>query len=128
VIELLPDGLRVLRRVRAPLEDAFDAWVNPDRLRAWFGPAGSTCVSVTGQLAVGGEYRLEVLDPSGQMHELVWRFAVIDPPARLEFGWSVDRSPPAAAEYVVAISFRSAGPWTEIELRHTGLRELGPRF
>jgi uncharacterized protein YndB with AHSA1/START domain len=120
VIEMLPDGLRVIRRVRAPLEDTFDAWVNPERLREWFGPTGSTCVSVNGQLAVGDEYRLAVADPDGSIRELVWRFREIEPPGRLVFGWSVGGSPGSPAESVVAISFRAAGEWTEIELRHTG--------
>jgi hypothetical protein len=47
MIGLLPDRLRVVRRVRAEREDVFDAWVNPRRLRAWFGPVGATVVAVT---------------------------------------------------------------------------------
>jgi uncharacterized protein YndB with AHSA1/START domain len=119
---MLPDGVRVKRRVRAPVDDAFDAWVNPERLRTWFGPTGSTCVSVSGRLAVGCEYRLAVLDATGITHELVWRFREIEPPARLVFGWSVGGALGEAAESTVAISFRTTGAWTEIELRHTGTR------
>jgi uncharacterized protein YndB with AHSA1/START domain len=127
VIEMLPDGLRVKRRVRAPVDDAFDAWVNPERLRAWFGPAGSTCVAVSGRLVVGGRYRLEVVDQAGDRHELMWRFVEIEPPARLVFGWSVGGDPDDPGESLVAISFRPAGAWTEIELRHTGARSESER-
>jgi uncharacterized protein YndB with AHSA1/START domain len=48
------DGLTVVRTIRAPLADVFDAWVNPRRLRNWWGPPGVTVLQVEGELRVGG--------------------------------------------------------------------------
>jgi uncharacterized protein YndB with AHSA1/START domain len=123
MIERRPDGLRIVRRVRAAREDAFDAWVNPGRLRAWFGPVGTRVIAVDGELAVGREYRLRVRREDGQVDDLIWSFREIAPPERLVFGWSVGVAPPAgASQTVVTITFRELGPFTEIELEHSGVR------
>jgi uncharacterized protein YndB with AHSA1/START domain len=121
MIEMLPDGLRVVRRVNAGREDAFDAWVNPSRLRAWFGPAGTTVVAVDGELRVGEQYRLQVRHDDGSVVELIWRFREIVPPERLVFGWMVGSGPRVGnVETVVTITFRDGGSFTEIALEHTG--------
>jgi uncharacterized protein YndB with AHSA1/START domain len=123
MIERLPDGLRIVRRVHAAREDAFDAWVNPGRLRAWFGPSGAKVIAVDGELAVGREYRLRVLREDGQVDDLIWSFREIAPPERLVFGWNVGSVPAAgASQTVVTITFRELGPVTEIELQHTGVQ------
>jgi uncharacterized protein YndB with AHSA1/START domain len=123
MIELLRDGLRVVRRVRAVREDAFDAWVNPRRLRAWFGPVGATVVAVEGELEVGREYRLRVRHEDGRVDDLVWSFREIAPPERLVFGWSLGSGPVAGrTQTVVTITFRDHGPVTEIELEHSGVQ------
>jgi uncharacterized protein YndB with AHSA1/START domain len=128
MIEMLPDGLRVVRRVRAGRRDAFDAWVNPERLRDWFGPVGTTIVAVDGELRVGKEYRLHVRHEDGRVDELVWSFREIVPPERLVFGWTVRAGPSAGGgETVVAITFRDGGSFTEIELEHTGVHADRPR-
>jgi uncharacterized protein YndB with AHSA1/START domain len=123
MIEMLPDGLRVVRRVRAGREDAFDAWVNPERLRAWFGPVGTTVVAVDGELRVGEQYRLHVRHEDGSVDELIWSFREIVAPERLVFGWAVGSGPSAhSSESVVTIIFRDGGSFTEIELEHTGVQ------
>lgn len=122
MIEMLPDGLRVVRRVRAERRDAFDAWVNPERLRAWFGPVGTTVVAVHGELRVGNEYKLQVRHQDGRIDELVWSFREIVPPERLVFGWTVGSGPSVVGpQTVVTITFRDGGSFTEIELEHTGV-------
>ena len=123
MIEVLPDGLRVVRRVRTGRRDAFDAWVNPERLRAWFGPAGTTVVAVDGEFGVGKHYKLSVRHENGRLDELVWTFREIVPPERLVFGWSVGSAASAGApQTLVTITFRESGSFTEIELEHTGVR------
>ncbi len=121
MIEMLSDGLRVTRRVRATRDDVFDAWVNPERLRAWFGPARASVVAVEGELGVGQEYRLSVRHEEGHVDQLVWRFIEIAPPGRLVFGWSVGAGR-GATETVVTITFRDHGAFTEIELEHTDVQ------
>jgi uncharacterized protein YndB with AHSA1/START domain len=122
MIEMLPDGLRVVRRVRAARDDAFDAWVNPERLRSWFGPAGARVVAVEGELGVGKQYRLSIRHEDGRVDELVWSFREIVAPERLVFGWSVAAGPVAVQpQTVVTITFREGDTFTEIELEHLGV-------
>jgi uncharacterized protein YndB with AHSA1/START domain len=119
---MLPDGLRVVRRVCAARDDAFDAWVNPERLRAWFGPAGTSVVAVEGELGVGKQYRLRIRDQDGHVDDLVWIFIEIVPPERLVFGWSVGAEPAEAqSQTVVTVTFREREMFTEIELEHRGV-------
>lgn len=123
MIEMLPDGVRVVRRVCAGRREVFDAWVNPERLRAWFGPVGTTLVDVDGELGVGREYTLRVRHEDGRIDELVWSFREIVPPERLVFGWSVGGAPAGGPQTVVTVTFRDAGSFTEIALEHTGVRD-----
>jgi uncharacterized protein YndB with AHSA1/START domain len=121
LIEILADGLRIVRRVRAPRIDVFDAWVNPERLRAWFGPVGTSLIAVEGELGVGEEYRLSVRQQDGHVDQLVWRFREVAPPERLVFTWG-SGAQPGGSETVVTINFRDRGAFTEIELEHTGVQ------
>jgi uncharacterized protein YndB with AHSA1/START domain len=124
MIENLADGLRVVRRVRATRADAFDAWVNPARLREWFGSPGARVVAVEGELAVGREFRLNVQRGDGHVDQLHWRLREIVAPERLVFGWSVGAAGP---ESTVTVTFTAAGEMTEIELVHSGVQTARER-
>jgi uncharacterized protein YndB with AHSA1/START domain len=121
MLELLPDGVHVVRRVQANRSDAFDAWVNPARLRSWFGPTGTQVVDVSGDLEVGKAYRLRIRHQDGRDDELVWTFREISAPERLVFDWGLGASGGAPVS-VVTIAFRDGGSFTEIELWHTAAR------
>jgi uncharacterized protein YndB with AHSA1/START domain len=124
MIENLADGLRVVRRVRATRADAFDAWVNPARLREWFGPPGARVVAVEGELAVGRDFRLNVQRGDGVIDQIHWRLREISAPERLVFGWSLGAGDP---ESTVTVTFAAAGEMTEIELVHSGVQTARER-
>jgi uncharacterized protein YndB with AHSA1/START domain len=128
MFELLPDGVRVLRRFRTSRTDAFGAWVDRERLRKWFGPAGMTVVELDGELEVGGEYRFVLHDQAGEATQLRWAFREIAPPERLFFGWQIgpEGDPPRTAG-VVEVSFSEERGHTTIELTHTGMVETDYR-
>ncbi len=116
MVELLPDGVRVVRTIRARRADVFDAWVDPERLRAWWGPPGVTVTGLDGELRVGGQYRIAMRMPDGGARELVWTFREIAPPERLVYGWRY-----GGEESTVTVLFRDAGDRTEVEIVHTEL-------
>jgi uncharacterized protein YndB with AHSA1/START domain len=124
MIENLADGLRIVRRVHATRADAFDAWVNPARLREWFGPPGTQVVAVEGELAVGHDFRLNVQHGDGAIDQIRWRLREIVAPERLVFGWSLGASD---RESTVTITFVAAGEVTEIELVHSGVQTARER-
>lgn len=115
--------MRIVRTVRARRADVFDAWVNPERLRAWWGPPGIDVVELEHDLRVGGSYRIVMQAPDGERRVLVWTFREIAPPERLVYGWRWD----AGAESLVAIRFHDRGDGTEIEITHTGIAEEAER-
>lgn len=65
--EILPDGLRLTRTFDAPREFVFDAWVNPERVRSWWGCAQTTKVVSTVEPKVGGAYNhLMTIEGAGE--------------------------------------------------------------
>ena len=50
--------LTLTRTIRAPRAKVFDAFVNPDQLRRWFGPRGHAVAEATVDAKIGGRYRL----------------------------------------------------------------------
>jgi uncharacterized protein YndB with AHSA1/START domain len=117
----LPGGLRVVRTLRARRADVFDAWVDPDRLRTWWGPPGIEVAALEADLRVGGSYRIAMQAPDGERRVLVWTFREIARPERLVYEWRWESGPDVAAPSLVTVAFHEAGAHTEIELTHTGI-------
>jgi uncharacterized protein YndB with AHSA1/START domain len=91
--------LQVRRTIRAPREDVFRAWIDPELLRQWLtGPRGSSPKAEV-DARVGGQFRItmtsalgklfSVLPGRGDSADMVGRYLEIDPPERLVFtmGW-----------------------------------------
>jgi uncharacterized protein YndB with AHSA1/START domain len=124
---MLPDGVRIVRTIAGARADVFDAWVDPERLRAWWGPPGIVVSAVEGELRVGSAIRIVMDGPGGERRTLVWTFREMDPPARLVYGWRWADGPQAGPESLVIVLFREAGERTEVEIVHTGLADPAMR-
>ncbi len=84
-----PEQRVVARRSYSlPPETVFDAWVNPDSLRQWFGPPGFHAKILTHDLRVGGDWRFLMQGESGTGHHHFGTFLVIEPPQKLVFTWA----------------------------------------
>ena len=61
--KILQDGESLDIRRRFPVGRAvlFDAWTNPEALKAWFGPEGVETQLAEVDLSVGGKFRVEML-------------------------------------------------------------------
>lgn len=127
MLERLPDGLRIVRTIPGARPDVFDAWVDRERLRAWWGPPGIVVSALEGELRAGGAIRIVMEGPGGERRTLVWAFHEIDPPARLVYTWRWADGPEAGAESLVTVEFREAGERTEVEIVHTGIADPAVR-
>jgi uncharacterized protein YndB with AHSA1/START domain len=116
----LPGGLRVVRTLQARRAEVFDAWTDPERLRAWWGPPGITVSEVHADLRVGGSYRIVMTAPGSAPRVLVWTFREIAPPDRLVYAWHWAEGPEGTVESIVTVRFRDRGERTEVEVTHTG--------
>lgn len=89
----LPVKARVTRRLAAPPERAFDAWLDPDFVPKWFTPHLGTMVRVRVEARLGGSFSF-VQRRNGQDFDHVGRYLQMDRPRRLAFTWNVVQDPP----------------------------------
>jgi len=119
------EPLRLERIVRAPREDVFDAWTDPDRLRAWWGPPGVPVHRLDGELRPGASYRITMLEPAGGERVLEWTFREIDPPRRLVYGWRWLSG--SGDDSLVVVEFADLGDRTRVVVEHSGLPDAASR-
>ncbi|MEO8038741.1 MAG: SRPBCC domain-containing protein [Betaproteobacteria bacterium] len=112
----------VKRRIAAPAQTIFDAWLNPTSLAEWMRPcsSGTTRSTVKVDAREGGAFEIVMHVPSGPVrHTGVYQ--TIDAPRRLVFTWN---SPHAGDnDSLVTVEFRPEGQATEVVITHERLPE-----
>ena len=76
-------SFRITRQFDAPAAQVFAAWTEPEHIRRWWCPPGSTMTVCETDLRVGGRWRYVVATPDGA--ELAWSGTCleVDPPTRM---------------------------------------------
>jgi uncharacterized protein YndB with AHSA1/START domain len=97
--------LRLERVLHAPRERVFAAFVEPARLREWWGPAGFTARSVELDAREGGRYRITMQPPDGEAFDLHGQYSEVDPPHRLVHTFEYEQPDPDDQETLVTLSF-----------------------
>ncbi|MDE3178738.1 MAG: SRPBCC domain-containing protein [Acidobacteriota bacterium] len=115
------DSIRVTRRLAAPPERAFEAWVNPALLCRWLAPIAEA------DARAGGCYRLEVSKPEGS-HVVAGVYREFAPADRLVMTWVYEgpMAPEGKMEALLTVEFRKDGAGAEISLHHEHL--TAPRY
>jgi uncharacterized protein YndB with AHSA1/START domain len=111
------DSLSITRILRASRERVFAAWTKPEAIARWF-MAGEDWKCVPhADVRTGGEYRLQMHDPSGAVHEQFGQYREIAAPARLVFTWTCIEV--GVVDSVVTIELKElSGNRTELTLTH----------
>lgn len=110
--------LVVRRRLPAPREAVFAAWLDPVSLAQWMCPGTVTNASVQVDPRVGGKFRIVMSHPQGA--EEHWgEYLVIEPPARLSFTWISAKT--GFQTSVVTVELVAQGGGTELILTHRRL-------
>ena len=124
--------LQVRRTFRAPREQVFRAWTDPELLRQWLTGVGSSPHAEV-DARVGGEFKITmtargakllsrlIRDETGEFVHLIGRYREISPPERLVFtmGWQdfptihMDRD-----ASTVTVEFNEDDGGTEVVLNH----------
>lgn len=73
----------ITRTYAAPRELLFSAFTDPEHLRHWWGPVGSSVVAAKMDLRVGGSYHFGLRFPDGEMMWAKFVYREIVPPQRL---------------------------------------------
>ncbi len=111
-----PIELRITRRIAAPCERVFDAWLDPDTMaRFLFATPGGVMQQVDNAPHVGGRFTVVERRADGDApHYGVWR--VLERPTRLVFAFSTQPHDPAAD--AVSITLVSDGDGCLLTLVH----------
>jgi uncharacterized protein YndB with AHSA1/START domain len=107
-------SLTVERVIPGPIEDVFDAWLDPESMRQWMKPGPMTLSEVTVNPVVGGTFAL-LFAGEGTLIPHEGEYREITRPHRLVFTW---RSA-GAGDTVVTIAFaRVDDRKTRVTLTH----------
>ena len=112
----------VKRRIAAPAQRIFDAWLDPAALAEWMRPCSAQQMrsDVKVDAREGGAFEIVMHVASGPVrHTGVYQ--TIDAPRRLVFTWN---SPHAGQnDSLVTVEFRPVGKATEVVITHERLPE-----
>ena len=117
--------LTLTRTIRAPRAKVFDAFVNPDQLRKWFGPRNHNVAEATVDAKIGGRYRLVMQPMAGKTFAVGGVYREIASPSRLVFTWKWEGEEMGAmGETLVTVTLDEKrgehGVETEVRLQHSG--------
>lgn len=76
------------REVRAPIERLYAAFVEPELVKRWWGPAGFSCPLANMDVRLGGVSLLGMKAPpeyGGGVTYTTWTYTDVDPGVRLEY-------------------------------------------
>ena len=126
--------LTITRIFDAPRELAWKAWVEPERIKKWWGPQYFTAPVIKNDLRVGGAYLYCMRGPDGKDYWSTGVYREIVPMERLvvtdSFADEKGNVVPAShygltgdfpLELLVTVTFEAIGNKTKMILRHEGL-------
>lgn len=111
-------SVRISRVINADPETLFRAWTEPDQLKRWSCPQGTTLADVAVDLTVGGRYRLRMEAPDGTAHTAIGVYREIEAPHRLVYTWGWEEEDYDVGETLVTVEFHDRGGASEVVLTH----------
>jgi uncharacterized protein YndB with AHSA1/START domain len=112
------DGITLVvrRTIRASADRIFEAWTQPEHLRAWWGPRPVVCSGAEVDLRVGGRYRIDNAIPDGSTVVIEGEFREIDRPRKLVYTWCMGGDTQETS--LVTVRFEERGTATEVVIVH----------
>jgi uncharacterized protein YndB with AHSA1/START domain len=110
--------LKLERELPVTPEVVFNAFTDPQALRAWWGPPGTTTVKADVDLRVGGRYRwIMRSDDSGETYVLTGKYLEVSRPHRLRMTWAWEQEP-QLGEMQVTLELEPTAAGTRLLLTH----------
>ena len=109
--------VRVSRVIKADVSRVFEAWTQPEHLKAWSCPEGGEVLEAEVDLRVGGAFRI-VMGMPNATHVANGVYREIDAPQKLVYTWSWEEDEFDTGETVVTVEFNSLGDSTEVVMKH----------
>lgn len=107
-------SLEMSRLIDAPQALAFKVWSTAEHLHRWFGPKDFSVTTAATDFRPGGEWRVGIRSPQGEVSYAQGVYREIDAPHRLvlTFYWSDDNR--TGRETLVTVSFEAVGEKTRL--------------
>ena len=115
-----PATINVRRRIAAPAQALFDAWLDPASVASWLRPGSTVRTDARIKPVVGGSFEIDMHQPDKVVPHR-GTYVEIDPPRRLVFTWASPHT--AGRDTLVTIEFTELDGATEISLTHEQLPE-----
>jgi len=81
-------SLTIERVFNASRQAVYEAWTQKEALTQWFAPAKEmSTIMHEMELKVGGQYRVEMLEPDGTSHMTHGEYVVLNPFEQIAFTW-----------------------------------------
>lgn len=81
-------SIRASKNFKANVNDLYDAWINPDKLKKWWQPAGNRLVNVENDVWEGGEIVYEFSGADGKRTLVITgQYKEVKPAQRLVYSW-----------------------------------------
>ena len=106
--------LRLQRILPAPRAVVWAALTDPEEIRAWWGPQGYEARRVRFEPRVGGDYRIEMQPPEGDVFFLSGTFREVEPPHRLAYTFVWDPPDPDDRETTARLVLEDRGGRTDV--------------
>jgi len=117
-MEKTADGMHrvvVRRRMPAPREVVYEAWIDPEGIREWMCPGDIVSADASLDVRVDGSFRI-IMRAKDRVHEHTGTYQIVDPPAKLAFTWSGLENP--AEITLVTVEFLADGDETDLIITH----------
>ncbi|PQA87751.1 SRPBCC family protein [Hyphococcus luteus] len=82
---IIPNELRMSRVYNAPRPLVWKVWTDPEHLKQWWGPFGPERTSCMMDFRVGGEFRVLMKTPEGEVAPAAGEFLEIVEPERIVY-------------------------------------------
>jgi len=106
--------LSVRRRMPAPREVVYQAWIDPQGIREWMCPGDVTSAEAVFDVRVGGGYRI-VMRGKEKDYVHTGVYQVVEPNTKLVFTWTQEGN---EVNTLVTVEFLARGSETELVLTH----------
>jgi len=112
--------LSVRRRMPAPREVVYEAWIDPQGIREWMCPGDTVSTEASLDVRVGGSYRI-VMKGKDRDHVHTGVYQVVERPSKLVFTWIGEGENEDEAPMLVTVEFFAHGDESELALTHESL-------
>jgi uncharacterized protein YndB with AHSA1/START domain len=106
--------ISIRRKMSAPREVVYEAWIDPQGIREWMCPGDVTSAQAVQDVRAGGSYRI-VMKGKERDHVHTGVYQVVEPNAKLVLTWTEEGN---EVTTLVTVEFLAHGNESELVLTH----------